>query len=111
MAVAFWCVVLLMGIVLTTRAYQRIAQENVGHRLPVVFGEFVVRPSTAVRRQRRLAVVVTFLGAGGAAQSLYEMGYWGAAAYGLVAVLLVVNAVPATVVSVFHNRGIAAATT
>lgn len=111
MAVAFWCLVLLMGIVLTTRAYQRIALENAGHRLPIVFGEFAVRPSTTVRRQRRLAVAVTFLAAGGAAQTLYEMGYWGAAAYSPIAVLLLINTAPATAVSVLHNRGIAAATT
>ncbi|OZD60817.1 hypothetical protein CH263_20215 [Rhodococcus sp. 06-1059B-a] len=109
MAIMFWCLVLLTGIVLTTRAYQHIAQENAGHRLPIVFGEFAVRPSTTALRQRRLAVAVTFLGAGGAAQTLYEMGHWGAAAYGVVAMLLVVNAVPALVVSAVHNRGIAAA--
>lgn len=109
MAIMFWCLVLLTGIVLTSRAYQRIAQENTGHRLPIVFGEFAVRPSPTARRARRVATVVTFAGAFGAAQTLYEMGYWGAAAYGLIGALLVVNVVPATVVSVVHNRGIAAA--
>lgn len=104
MDVVFWCLVLTVGVVLVTRAHKRISRENTGHRLPVVFGEFAVQPSPSTKRQRRVAAVVAFVGVFGIVQVLYDMGYWGTAAYGFVGLLLLVYTVPATVVSILHNR-------
>lgn len=105
MALTFWCLVLVARVALMTRAYQRIADENRGHRMPVVYGEFAVKPSRDVKRKRFVAALVVLVGAVQAANVVHSWGHWGLATYGVVATLFVVFTVPAAVVTVLHNRG------
>lgn len=94
---------LVAGVVLIFRATREISKLNVGHRLPVLYGKFVNKPSKSAVTWRGAGFLLVLLGAWRAAALAWDYRP-GWSILLLIVLVLAGWSVPALVVTARHNR-------
>jgi cell division protein FtsW (lipid II flippase) len=103
----FWIVVttalLAVGVALIFRTTREISDRNAGHRLPVLYGQFVNKPSKSTITWRGVGFFLVLLGAWRAAALAWDYRP-GWSIVLLIVLILAGWSVPALAVTVRHNR-------